>query len=360
MDLLTKLNNYYESPALSQSMMKALLAGIGTYSKEKEDLFREDPQHFILGSAVDSLLLTSSVFDKQFHISKLENKPSDTVMAITREVFSNKEDLNFSLNQELIYNTCNNRNYYANLRKDNIKDDTRIAKVIKQAQDYWNELIAASGRTILSIEDMLLIESIVTSFKSHPFTRDYFSTGLTELAQLDIYFEYRGLNCKALLDLVLIDRDAKTIQPIDIKTLGRSTKAFPVSAKRFRYDIQGAWYTLALKQSKEIRVNEYLNIDTSEYTVLPFKFIVESVDSPGLCPLVYTMTPMDYYTGTLGFVTQTGEVLRPRVNGIISSEFAGYEQAIDLYKWHVETEIWDMDKELYEQNGELSLNVFTK
>ena len=107
-------------------------------------------------------------------------------------------------------------------------------------------------------------------------------------------------------------------------------------------------------------MNEYLNIDTSEYTVLPFKFIVESVDSPGLCPLVYTMTPMDYYTGTLGFVTQTGEVLRPRVNGIISSEFAGYEQAIDLYKWHVETEIWDMDKELYEKNGELSLNVFTK
>jgi len=356
MDILTNISNYYDTPAISQSMLKALMTGIGTYQKEKEDKFKEEAEHFILGNAVDTKLLLPMFFEDQFYVTKdLEKKPSDTVMAIVREVFSKRSGGHLSYEVNAIYDALNSRNFAMNRKKDDPKEDTRVLGIINDGQEYWNELLSSDSRTILSVKELETIETIVNSFKNHKHTKDYFSDNLSIYPQVAIYFKYPGYDydCKALLDMIIVDNVNKTIQPIDIKTIGKSTKAFPSNAKKLRYDLQGAWYTIALKSVDEIPTS-YLNIDKSEYKILPFKFIVESTDSPGICPLVYTMTDVDYEIANYG-----SKIITPHSN-YIHSEYSiyGLTQAMERYDWHYKNDIWDMDMNIYLSNGDIDLQLF--
>lgn len=362
MDLKKKLSDYYASPAINQSMLKALLAGIGTYKKEEKNLFAEDPEHFILGQAVDTSLLLPSIFNDLFYISALEKKPSDTIMNIIREAFSKRDTfINIEANKEALWNAINSNQYYMNRYNADFNADTRIEGVIKEGTAYWNEHVIADNKTILSSAEKSTIDTIVESFKTHRHTQQYFNNDLTPIYQADLYFTYSDLSCKALLDYILVDQVNKTIQPIDIKTMGDSTKMFPVSARRHRYDIQLAWYHLALSKINELEINAYTKIDISDYTILPFKFIVESTTSPGVCPLVYTASPTDYITGKYGAIDERGklefihEPIGPRTQ---IKRIYGYKDAIEKYRWHEGTGIWDMDMELYECKGELELDIF--
>jgi len=363
MDLIKKLNDYYASDAVNQSMLKALLAGIGTYKKEEKNLFAEDPEHFILGQAVDTNLLLPSIFNDLFYISTLEKKPSDTIMAIIREAFSKRDAfINIEANKESLWNAINSNQYYMNRYNADFNADKRIEGVITEGTAYWNEHVIADKKTILSSAEKSTVDTIVESFKTHRHTQQYFNNDLTPIYQADLYFTYSDLPCKALLDYILVDQINKTIQPIDIKTMGDSTKMFPVSARRHRYDIQQSFYHLALSSINELEINAYTKIDITDYVILPFKFIVESTTSPGVCPLVYTATPIDYFTGRYGATEQRGRIVYGIDNVVgqrdITKQIYGYEEGIRRYKWHKRTEIWNMDMELYEAKGELELDIF--
>lgn len=366
--MIEVLTKYRESPAVNQSLIKSLLSGIGTFKKKEKDLFAEEDEHFILGSASDTMLLTPEVFNQIFYISELENKPSDTIMSIIRDVYDKKSEgfTNIESTKRLIWEAANSRSYFANRINNDIDKDTRIPSIIKDGKDYWEELIKSNKRTILSNAELGIVNAVVDSFKHHPHTADYFDDKLSTHAQVAIYFKYKDLDCKALLDYIIFDHEQKTIQPIEIKTMGGSTKTFPISAKRFRYDIQIAWYDLALRSVDKLKINDLYEIDIKDYIILPFKFLVESTDMPGVCPLVYTATSYDYITGRYGCVVQKDKIIYhgdddlKLGHNISTRSYYGYEQGISLYKWHKENEFWEMDKELYEKNGEIELNVFCK
>jgi len=356
------VNEYFESPAINQSALKKLLEGLDNYkifkSKPESNLYYEEEGHLVIGSGVDCLLTQGKEeFDMQYHISNSAKKPSELVMSIIKRVFdevSSSMDIetlaNFQLSefQESIYNSCEAHVYFMNRRKDNWEEDKRYEGIVKDGEGYWTELIQSFGKQILSFDEYEIISMIAESLTNNPITYRYFNSGMK--MQYPIYFTYKGVQCKVLLDLVGIDDEQKIIQPVDIKTMSGSTLQFLSSLKMRRYDIQAAFYTLALQ------------IAFPGYKILPFKFIVETTSKNGIGnPLVYTCSQELLDIGRYGrsklyyYVRPDDDLLHKGYNIPIIKEIPGFEKAIELYKWYEENG-WETDKKIIESKGNLVIN----
>ena len=239
------VDTYYEYPAISQSQLKLLLGPDPSIFNtiQEPDLYFEEKKYFLIGDGVD-MQLTRPIeeFNQKFHISNLQNKPSDTIKSIVNQVYDLvKEEVGELAEKGVlrdhtskILDSCNDHNY-----QPNWKTETRIAKIV-EAWEYWEDIKAAEGKVVLSQEENDLISQIVMSIRTNPATSKYFErdTNFVEiLDQYSIYFNYEGIECKALLDRIIVDHKNKTIQPIDFKTMGDQTLYFPKSLRQRRYDI---------------------------------------------------------------------------------------------------------------------------
>ena len=189
-------------------------------------------------------------------------------------------------NEDYIIAACEEANYQARWGRE-----AKLKAIIEPGAEYFADLCKAYGKKVIDSTTNNTIQSIVMSLRTNPRTAKYFDRKLLEsqenisfIFQMPIYFEYRGINCKALLDLVIVIRDEEGrilfVEGIDLKTMHGNTYDFLNNVKSFRYDIQGAWYSLAL-------IHEYALHNTLD-KLLPFKFIVESTTIQGK-PLVYTL-----------------------------------------------------------------------
>ena len=151
---------------------------------------------------------------------------------------------------------------------------------------------------------------------------------------------YRGVDCKALMDLVIVVKEAEgsiiKVKPIDLKTMAGSTLLFNSSLKTRRYDIQGAWYTLA--------VNSWLRgQDTlSNIVIDPFLFIVESSTHQGT-PLVFEMHPDLLILGKSGREAEINYVSKPEA--VLKQRIIGYDNLLDDYLFY-ESNDWTLDKRI--------------
>ena len=353
------VEDYYTNPAISQSQLKLLLGPDPSIFNtiQEPDLYFEEKKHFIIGNGVDIQLTQSSeAFNEKFHVSNIQNKPSDTIKSIVNQVYDLvKEEVGSLADKGLlrdhtskIIDSCNDHNY-----QPNWKTETRVAKV-GESWEYWEDLKAAEGKQILSQEENDLISQIVMSIRSNSVTGPYFIPQPNQeiLYQYPIYFSYNNVDCKALLDMVIIDHDKKTIQPIDIKTMGDQTLYFPKSLRQRRYDIQAAFYTQALFQW-------WIDNDRyTDYRILNFKFIVESTTNPGN-PLVFTCDEELLKIGNFGRESF-------RLKGVSSiklidmyygktDEVKGFNQLIEDYKWYLENG-FEKKREIVEAQGEFQIN----
>ena len=354
------VDTYYEYPAISQSQLKLLLGPDPSIFNtiQEPDLYFEEKKHFLIGDGVD-MQLTRPIeeFNQKFHISNLQNKPSDTIKSIVNQVYDLvKEEVGELAEKGVlrdhtskILDSCNDHNY-----QPNWKTETRIAKIV-EAWEYWEDIKAAEGKVVLSQEENDLISQIVMSIRTNPTTSKYSETSkdVEILNQLAIYFTYNNVDCKALLDRVIIDHKNKTVQPIDFKTMGDQTLYFPKSLRQRRYDIQAAFYTEALKYFIE-RDDKTLQ----DYKILPFKFIVESTTNPGN-PLVFTCNQE---------LLEIGKSGRNAYNlcdkAYVSDEYTvymkfdkikGFHQLIEDYKWYMENG-FSVNREIAQSQGEFYLS----
>ena len=347
------VEDYYTNPAISQSQLKLLLGPDPSIFNtiQEPDLYFEEKKHFLIGDGVDIQLTQSlEAFNEKFHVSNIQNKPSDTIKSIVNQVYDLvKEEVGSLADKGLlrdhtskIIDSCNDHNY-----QPNWKTETRVAKVV-EAWEYWEDLKLAEGKTVLSSEENDLISQIVMSIRTSPNTSKYFQTSkdVEVLYQLAIYFPCQGVDCKALLDMVVIDHKEKTIQPIDFKTMGDQTIYFPKSLRQRRYDIQAAFYNEALKSKH------------SAYEILPFKFIVESTTNPGN-PLVFTCNQELLEIGKSG---RSAYILCDK--SYVSDEYTvymkfdkikGFHQLIEDYKWYMEKD-FETKREIVESQGEFQLD----
>lgn len=343
-----EIDKYYQNPALNQSRLKLLLKGMEAFKNSSTDteLYYEEKESFLIGSAVDCKLTSNQEeFDSHYYVSQNEDKPSDSVMSIINMVFDKcpkglRETLELNNLQDLILQAVVEHKYYSNLT-----DQVRINKILAFSK-YFDDLKFSEGKQVLSKDQSDLVNKISESFKSSPVTSDYFKSSRTKKVfyQQPIYFVHKGVKCKALLDIFIMEIDSTgkctSVEVIDIKTMSGSVGNFPSSFKKYRYDIQAAWYMLAVQ-----------NFIKKEYSfdikIKPFKFLVESTTYTN-GPVVFELTDKALNIGANGRK-------QLMANGIlVKPEVLGYEQLIDDYIYY-ERQGWKQDRLLDVNNGVLKL-----
>lgn len=358
-----KLKEYYSNPAVSQSQLKTLVYGPELFLKALEEpeqeLYFEEKLYLNIGRAVDTLITgeENNEFEQEFYVSTLQNKPSDIIKSIIQEVKANlsfssdKDDL--KAHRQLIINCCNNHEYYMNW-----KNDTRVNKIIEAGEEYFKELVNSDGRTILSQEENQKVREIVSSIKGSKFTRKYFEEDFHReiIYQLPIYFKLDNINCKALLDMVIFNHKEKTIQIIDIKTIGDKTSKFHNSIIRHKYFIQAAMYHRAM----EYYIN-VLHTNYSQYKILPFKFLVESTIEVGY-PRVFEISQELFEIGLRGRPVLYSRLCKKEdltdtisTKVLVKHEILGLHQLLNLYSYYMNTR-FEKEKDYLENEGHFVVN----
>jgi hypothetical protein len=341
-----EVQKYYESEALGQSKLKLLLGDISSFNKE----FDSSAEHFLIGSAVDCILTNSrEAFNAEYYTSEIEKLPSDAIIEILKLVHENLlEDYAESLEvitteqetasvtpfaefvgelgnwEAYILEACERTGWQPRWGAE------AKFKNVLVASDYFMDLCKAFGKTVISQSQTNTIHTIVASLTGSPRTARYFDRRTLEdyakvevYYQFPVYFEYRGVQCKALLDIVIVERndagEITGVTPVDLKTMNGNTYYFPSSIKTRRYDIQAAWYTLALEKH------------FGPGLIKPFQFVVESTSYQGK-PLLFEVEQSLLEIGKKGIVP----VILSDIDVVLKQEVLGYEQLLDLYIYHSE------------------------
>lgn len=328
---LTEIDEYFSNPAMSQSILKTLEyspSAISNSSPELEKkLYYQEFEHFIIGGGVDTkLTLGDAAFNLKYYRSTLEKKPSDSVMSVLHEVFERE----FDSWQE--GDVKASMEHLGEVRQNRIADiitqqkyrgdqkwgmEAKINAIIKDGTEYYKILFPSKGKQIISQEEADTIKCIVISFLSDPRTSKYFLIGndVEIRKQVPIYFIYRGHECKALLDMLVINHTAKTITVVDIKTMSGNTLDFHKSLRDRRYDIQVRFYCIAAQTL------------FPDYKLEFPQFLVESTTTPGQ-PLVYECSYDLMKVAMLGSpqLEYSGKVIRKGVLGI--------QQLFDRLDWY--------------------------
>lgn len=351
-----EIENYYAHNAINQSALKELINnGIEAFVDKyqllvsQSDLYYEEKAFYIIGKGVDCRLTEGEEeFKNQFHISKLIKKPGEKVMSIIKDVFddiSSRYTLQTILVLELaqykkeIYNSCDNHAYYMNRRKESFEEDGRVLTIVKDGGLYWEDLKLAAGKQILSDDEANTILAVTNSLLTHPHTASLFQDGsdIDIIYQFPVFFTINGVECKGLIDKIIINHTTKQIIPCDIKTIGDYISNFKRKIKSLRYDIQGSFYDYGLKLNKN-NINKLIHRDISEYRIAKFAFIVESTIKQG-CPLVFVLTDKLLEQGRYGDITEKGNLR------------FGWQHGLDEYQIWSENYAFKIERKVESTNG---------
>jgi hypothetical protein len=354
-----EVQEYYGSDALGQSKLKLLLGDLGSFHKE----FDSSAEHFMIGSAVDCILTNSlEAFNEEYYISEVDKLPSETVIEILKLVYEDvlqdyAEHLEVITGQDnplpvtsfhefvgelgnwgaYILDACEKTGWQPRWGAD-----AKLKNIVEPSSAYFLDLCLGFGKTVISQTQNNTIKSIVHSLQSNPrtasfFDRDFYEqmSDLTVYYQFPIYFEYRGVNCKALLDMVFVYRTEEgkiiAVVGVDLKTMNGNTFYFPSSVRARRYDIQAAWYTLALY--KHFAVPEGSDV------IKPFQFVVESTSYQGK-PLNFIVDSSLLNMGRFGkkalTLVDTNLFTEGAQNATLQQSVLGFEDLLDLYIYHSE------------------------
>lgn len=357
---MERINEYRRTDAVNQSFLISLSRGVASFHKQKKRYHEEKP-HFLIGSLFDVLITAPEYSGDLFLAHDLESKPSDAIMSIVHRLYDKRQPLFISdyTDDEIII-ACDEEGYASNWLRQ-----TRIDKIKKEGANYYDQLTLAKKREIVSNEEYEFTRKLADEFRNHPHVSWIYK--LTEIIGVEVLFQYpvywkeRETDCKGLLDIVIVNNrnipiialDGKikipprSILPIDIKTLGGFIHDFPMSVKSRRYDVQGAWYSRGLERM------------FPAYTILNFHFLIKTktTNEP---PMFFVMTDEDLAIGRWGGYKDMYNQWRSLYyswdhdyNSLRSfdTEIMGWEQMLTLYQWHLENDVWDIDKKIYLSKG---------
>ena len=373
---------YFETNAASKSFITQLLKG-----PAKQDLSKNKAVK--MGSAVDSMLTQGKkAFDEEYYVTKVVVR--DNVREIIDHIFANQDNLFASQrlkegtttlleNEDLVLDAADMYEYQPTYRAV-----TRVKNIIgKQGEGevYFRELKESQGKTIISEDFMATVDAVCGSLKTSEVTRELFTapergSKIQIIYQVPIYWEttIKGsvVDCKSLLDIVVIDHDKKTVTPVDLKTTGDSLNSFDYVCSKYRYDIQAAFYTDALYK---LVVGEYnarttdrlqeLFSGIDDYQVVGFKFVVESTQYPG-SPRIYHASHSTYKRGKYGQSRLTSLVdkslpfqdIAANTPRIVGKDIPGYIDALENYLWYLENNPeFDCNREYVTNKGVFLLEM---
>ena len=315
MNMLNLIKDYRQHDALHYSKLAALSKGYGTYVNKKYWVDQFAMNH---GNAFECLLTYPEHFDTMFYISNEDNYTRGSAKSVIKLVFDTLESyVPLDTLKDSLLLAASQEGYGGSWTED------RIWNSLLKLEVFYEDLWKAKGKTIISRVDYERIQHQVEMVKNHPFTSHIVKswTGF----QVPNYFSYNGIEAKRLYDAV------SETGLYDIKYTNGSVKDFNYSLRKFRYDIQAAWY--------------------SYHQDFPLQFLVVShvTNEP---PLLYTLSLKDLTVAYEGISkgTATEFIEDMRVPGI--------KQIINNYNWHLSNPDVDVDRGIFITNGRLTTNAY--
>lgn len=313
---------------------------------DKDLIDEDDKAHFRIGGAVDTLLTNTSQFNKLYYVNGL-GRPSGLTGIFL-------DDIPLTLTEDSPLDEYAESYMKAGF---NMPID-RVVKSIwtnEKYRDYYMARKQSNNKSILSNQEYEIVLSCQMSIMNNPFAREYFfpmSSYLEVFKQVPLYFTYKGLACKGLMDGVLVDHKNKTITPYDLKTTGRSVLEFPSTFISLKYYGQSALYYQGLKQL--IEEGNFYPSETDfdyqakikDYDIKNFLFIVCEKTPIQRSPVswIFRCTDQDLQSGLHGGF-HNGKPIK------------GIDQMIEEFLWHRENNYWTLPKRALDNQGILDLDA---
>jgi hypothetical protein len=294
-----------------------------------------------MGRVVETLLLEPEMFESRFHMSTCESAPTglmnDFVEALHKRTVEATDGFGKVTRS------------FEDISKDayvdsgfKIKYEAVMNKFAgSDAEIYYDEIrvVRAKGLTVVTANDMNNAERIVNELRNNFVTRGV--VNLVKSARYDVYNQYQvegfdvlGLQCKSMIDKIVVDHELKTLQIYDLKCTWSVENFYEEYYLYRRAYIQAYVYWQAgWTILKDLGIEDY----TLEYP----RFIV--CDSTSyMNPLIYTLTLDDMQEAYRDF-TYKGR------------NYPGVNQIVEDLKWAKETDTWNISKDRYELGGVVNI-----
>ena len=316
-------NEYLGNVGISQSRLKKILIHPNYYLNNSYSDFDEPAEVTLIGDGVDLILTQGEdVFNEQIAIATVE-RPGSMMGQYVWSLYINKdkEDAELIAYEESGYK---------------ISPDKVQAKFEKEGLEYYNQLISSEDKKLITPKQYETILAMVESFKTHPFTTEFFTDSkYKRLYQVPLYGKWGKFKMKGLLDLIVYDKSENIIYPIDIKTTSKSLLTFEDTIFHHRYDFQAAFYLELIHQNLGLIQTEF------KAKVLPhvtnFSFICDNQTYPG-SPLIFRMSEDAINVG------RNGGERKGRY-------YEGFTQAFTRLEFHNESDKWTYRMEDYKNKG---------
>lgn len=351
---LEDLKNYRDTPALSQSFLKLVLSN--NVNKKFKPTIQMD-----IGSYLDSLLTAPDLTDDLFQVG-LAKRPSDAIKGFIDDVFKEAviendilidEELNTDLNSDIevwkleIMMKVREKGY-----QPKWGDDAIWKSVLTDGQGYWEELVSSQGKILITQEEFENCQNIAQLACSSSITGKYFQDqeDIDKYYQMPLYWIYENLSCKGLLDILIFEKETKTIYITDVKSTGVSTlKEWFNVCRQKNYPFQMSWYKEGVIANYPELMEDGWKIEC-RWVVIPTGFF-----KPWVIPCTQMMLKFGkkgYFKSRTNYYDHLGEInAKDKFEG--QEYIPGFEKAIHLYKAKVEFDLLDYDTEYHFTNGKL-------
>ena len=343
--MITRSEKEYRAVQMdSSSSLKVFSENKRKYHKKYilgEKVEDDENKAATMGRVVETILLEPEMFESRFHMSTCEGAPTglmnDFVEALYKrtveatDVFGKVERSFEDISKDAYVDSGFKIKYEAVMNKF----------VGSEAETYYDEIriVRAKGLTVVTSNDMNNAERIVNELRNNFVTRDV--VNLVKSARYDVYNQYQvegfdllGIECKGMMDKIVVDHEMKTLQIYDLKCTWSVENFYEEYYLYRRAYIQAYVYWQAgWTIAKDLGIEDY----TVEFP----KFIV--CDSTSyMNPLIYTLDFENMTEAIEGF-THKGR------------SYPGVKQIIEDLKWAKEMDIWNISKTRYELGGVVNI-----
>jgi len=343
--MITRSEKEYRAvPMDSSSSLKEFSVDRKKYHKKYilgEKVEDDENKAATMGRVVECLLLEPEMFESRFHMSTCESAPTGLMNDFVEALYKRTVEATDVFGE--VSRT------FEDISKDayvdsgfKIKYEAVMNKFIdSEAQVYYDEIriVRTKGLTVVTSNDMNNAERIVNELRNNFVTRDV--VNLVKSARYDVYNQYQvegfdvlGLQCKSMMDKIVVDHEKKTLQIYDLKCTWSVENFYEEYYLYRRAYIQAYVYWQAgLTILKDLGIEDY----TLEYP----RFIV--CDSTNyMNPLIYTLTLEDMSDALIGF-THKGRT------------YPGVGQIVEDLQWAKDTDTWNISKTRYELGGVVNI-----
>lgn len=318
-DLIRQVDEYRESTRVNQSLLQQ-------YINPEKSTGKDYSEH--MGTLCDLRLYTPGRFARDYYVADEDTSVSEEVREILRTAAKVTNNAVLDIAGSYIVRIARDRAYMKN-----IKEDSKLLNnilVVKNGQKYYESLLKANGRIVIGNLDYAESTRIVNRFRSALAEMNYTYPGKM-LYQFPVYFTHNGVECKGLLDFVIINDDEKTIKIVDTKVSDIGHGKYRRHATNLRYDFQLAFYYQGILWL--IKNDPHFK----GYKLLPPSLLVHSSVTETI--VEYVLTEADLQIGQFGAETKSewrikGNSYGSSLMGMFyrKTEIFGFEDALVMYK----------------------------